>query len=94
MDERELQREVFAFTISFEPYVSALVDDIIAHQHVADGAHAEMADPQGLAAARDATAVGVATVLSVIRVPQELPTTLPAASVRVARLSVRRRRTL
>jgi DNA-directed RNA polymerase specialized sigma24 family protein len=91
VDGRELQEEVVAFTVSFEPYVPALVDDILATQQEAladfPAAHD---DAQALAAARDATAVGVATALSVIRVPDEFPAALPAASVRTVRRAVSR----
>jgi hypothetical protein len=92
VDDRALQREVVAFTISFEPYVSELVDAIVAAQQEAEPDLPDRQDPQLAAAARDAIAVGVATALSAIRVPGELPSTLPAASIRTVRSNVRRGR--
>jgi PucR-like helix-turn-helix protein/diguanylate cyclase with GGDEF domain len=92
VDDRELQREVVEFTISFEPYVSTLVDAIVASQQEAEADRTADHDAQAVAAARDATAVGVATALSVIRVPHELPPALPAATLRNVRHGVRRGR--
>jgi hypothetical protein len=88
MAGRELQREVVAFTVSFEPYVSALVDDLVAGQQEAMAGFAAD-ESASIAGARDASSVGAAIALSVIRVPHEFPATLPASSVRMVRLAVR-----
>jgi hypothetical protein len=89
MAGREVQQEVVAFTVSFEPYVSALVDDLVAGQQEAmEGFEGE--EGGSVAGARDASSVGAAIALSVIRVPHEFPATLPASSVRMVRLAVRR----
>jgi hypothetical protein len=94
MDGRELQREVVAFTVSFEPYVSALVDDIVGSRQEELDESVGGADPSALASSRDAASVGVAIALSVIRVPHEFPAALPASSMRTLRLAVRRGQSL
>lgn len=86
VDGRELQREVVEFTVSFEPYVSALLDDLVAgNQDDQQGP----GDPGWRAGSRDSSSVGVAIALSVIRVPHDVPPTLPASSLRTLRGSVR-----
>jgi hypothetical protein len=92
MSSRALQREVIDFTVSFEPYVSALVEDIVLAQREAMAEFESADDPAAMAMARDAAAVGVAIALSVIRVPNEFPATLPASSIRSVRVSVRQGR--
>jgi hypothetical protein len=89
MPASALQREIIDFTISFEQYGSALVDDAVARQR------AEVPDFLGddedvELVVRDATAVGVAVALSAIRLPGDLPPSSPGASSREARMAAAR----
>lgn len=90
MASADRHREIVDFTISFESHVTELVDDLMRHQMAMIRELAPAEDPAAVEAQRDATAVGVATVLSAIRVPDDMPTRLPPASTRLVRSAVRR----
>jgi hypothetical protein len=89
MPATALQREVIDFTISFEQYGSALVDEAVERQRVEVPEF--LGDDEDVAlVVRDATAVGVAVALSAIRLPGDLPPASPAASSREARMAATR----
>lgn len=89
MPATALQREVIDFTISFEQYGSALVDDAVDRQRAEVPEF--LGDDEDVAlVVRDATAVGVAVALSAIRLPGDLPPASPAASSREARMAATR----
>jgi hypothetical protein len=85
----ELQREIAAFTIGMEAHTAPLVDDLI-EAHVRELRGFPAAEDPGTATAyRDAVMVGVPHALAAIRVPGDLPSSLPSPSVRNARIAAR-----
>jgi hypothetical protein len=89
MPSSDRHDEVIAFTVSLEPYVGQLIDDLVQTRLGAITGVPAVEDERGDFAARDSIAVGVALVLSALRVPDDLPDSLPVSSLRALRHAAR-----